>query len=355
MPLLNERVQLLRTASNLDPIALVDEADRSAARLVNLLTSTLPDHFSDTAIFADRTVSLHKRAQILVADLWACFRGTSFGEFADIDTALTMFADYRIPQMLQRFGVLRYSPRLESKIRRKEVFESGEAMEVEVRGCSVWAVELLRREIVRKGGQTWEVEVEEEEEEEDDEAEDSNAMPPVAATATGDNAAQARTKAEESLTGNHLATLEKHDDVVVHPPEDSTMAPARTAAQDKVAEQPEMHSGPEDAPSFDPAAVSSVASVDTPQPTATTEPNTTPHPKESKKTTKKLTVHLNAILLDYLLYDTAKQLEAEELASQSTIASSNNGATANQPVHQENFDPDGPKTLPHHRCRSIWY
>ena len=35
-----------------------------------------------------------KRAQILVADLWACFEGQGLGAFTDIDT-ITMFADYR--------------------------------------------------------------------------------------------------------------------------------------------------------------------------------------------------------------------------------------------------------------------
>jgi hypothetical protein len=36
-------------------------------------------------------VRLYKRAQILVADLWACFNGEEFGEFHDIDK-ITMFA-----------------------------------------------------------------------------------------------------------------------------------------------------------------------------------------------------------------------------------------------------------------------
>ena len=35
-----------------------------------------------------------KRAEILVADLWACFEGQGLGAFTDIDT-ITMFADYR--------------------------------------------------------------------------------------------------------------------------------------------------------------------------------------------------------------------------------------------------------------------
>lgn len=36
-------------------------------------------------------VRFYKRAQILVADLWACFEGESYGHFHDIDT-ITMFA-----------------------------------------------------------------------------------------------------------------------------------------------------------------------------------------------------------------------------------------------------------------------
>jgi hypothetical protein len=39
-------------------------------------------------------VCLYKRAQILVADIWACFEGQGYGEFNDIDE-ITMFADYR--------------------------------------------------------------------------------------------------------------------------------------------------------------------------------------------------------------------------------------------------------------------
>ena len=39
-------------------------------------------------------VSLYKRAQILIADVWGACEGKGLGEFRDIDT-LTMFADYR--------------------------------------------------------------------------------------------------------------------------------------------------------------------------------------------------------------------------------------------------------------------
>ena len=49
-------------------------------------------------------------------------------------------------------GVLSYSPPLDARIRRKELIPSGSSWEVQLRGCSVWAVELLRREIVTQSG-----------------------------------------------------------------------------------------------------------------------------------------------------------------------------------------------------------
>lgn len=74
-------------------VRLVEKADRSAGRLVNLLVKYIPS-FRDEAHFNKRTVRLYKRAQIFVADLWAAFGGTGYGEFHDIDH-LTMFAGSR--------------------------------------------------------------------------------------------------------------------------------------------------------------------------------------------------------------------------------------------------------------------
>jgi hypothetical protein len=68
--------------------------------------------------------------------------------------------------MLHSLGVIWYCPPLENKIRRLEIIESGHPWEMQIRGppshycfqlpsltyiigCSIWAVELLRREIVK--------------------------------------------------------------------------------------------------------------------------------------------------------------------------------------------------------------
>ena len=154
IPLLSERLGCLREAGkvlyehfNCSFANCIAEADGSAAALVNLLVDNFPC-FRDVAHFHGKPVRFYKRAQILAADLWACFNGESYGRFHDIDQ-ITMFADYRIPQMLHSLGCLRYSPRLESRIKRLQEIKSGENGEIELRGCSIWCVELIRRQVLR--------------------------------------------------------------------------------------------------------------------------------------------------------------------------------------------------------------
>ncbi|KAF2216987.1 hypothetical protein CERZMDRAFT_32855 [Cercospora zeae-maydis SCOH1-5] len=169
IPLLSERVAILKEASTVlrqvmhvahanghrlpvsppdhTVIRLIEEGGRSAGKLVNLLAKHFKC-FQDESRFDGRKVRLLKRAQIFVADLWAAFNGTGYGEFDDIDH-LTMFADYRVPQSLHSLGVLTYSPPLEHLVRDLRILELGDPREVQLRGCSIWAVELIRREILR--------------------------------------------------------------------------------------------------------------------------------------------------------------------------------------------------------------
>lgn len=92
--------------------------------------------FNDVASFENRKcIRFLKRAQICVADLWAAFDGEGFGDFEDIDK-ITMFADYRVPQILNSLGCLWYNPSLEHAIRRKRVIESGHSWEIQLRGQS---------------------------------------------------------------------------------------------------------------------------------------------------------------------------------------------------------------------------
>jgi len=113
----------------------IKAADHSAAALVNLLADNFPC-FNDCTSFENRkTVRFLKRAQICVADLWGAFDGQSWGEFNDIDK-ITMFADYRVPQILASLGCLWYGPKLDHAVRQKKIIESGHTWEIQLRGES---------------------------------------------------------------------------------------------------------------------------------------------------------------------------------------------------------------------------
>lgn len=113
----------------------IEAADCSAAALVNILAEDFPC-FNDVVSFENRkSVRFLKRAQICVADLWAAFDGEGFGEFEDIDK-ITMFADYRVPQILNSLGCLWYNPSLDHTIRQKKAIESGHPWEIQLRGQS---------------------------------------------------------------------------------------------------------------------------------------------------------------------------------------------------------------------------
>ncbi|KAL1516886.1 hypothetical protein ABEB36_000723 [Hypothenemus hampei] len=149
IPLLAERVKCLHDVgavliknykSTFETI--LRSADNSAKTLLNLIVTNFKC-FQDEHTFNNEKVSFYKRAQILVSDIWACFKGQGLGYFKDIDE-ITMFADYRIPQTLLWFGVFEYSKALETKLKNNITFENGDREEMEIRGCSIHAVELIK-------------------------------------------------------------------------------------------------------------------------------------------------------------------------------------------------------------------
>lgn len=107
--------------------------------------------FRDHSMYKGHQIFLYKRAQIFAADVWGAFKGQGYGELKDIES-VTMFADYIVPAVLQQLGVLRYSPSLSSIIESNREITSGSEEEVELRACSIHAVEEIREAIQRKCG-----------------------------------------------------------------------------------------------------------------------------------------------------------------------------------------------------------
>jgi len=123
----------------------IEEAAGSAVRLALLLAEHFPS-FRDVASFRGQEVRFFKRAQICVADLHGAFGGQRWGAFTDFNQ-LTVFADYKLPQLLRHFGVLEYHPTLAERIDRQELLQPGSEEEVQIRAATIWACELLRQTI----------------------------------------------------------------------------------------------------------------------------------------------------------------------------------------------------------------
>ncbi len=130
----------------------VEHAGGSAVNLALLLAQEFSS-FRDVAIYRGREIRFFKRAQICVADLYGAFRGKRWGAFTDLDQ-LTIFADYKLPQVLRHYGVLEYHPGLAARVDNQELLQPGGEEEVELRAATIWACELLRREMSRVSGRT---------------------------------------------------------------------------------------------------------------------------------------------------------------------------------------------------------
>lgn len=121
---------------------VIRAANKSAVALLELIVDEFPC-FRDVAQFAGKEVAILKRAQILVGDVWSCYRGEGLGQFEDIEK-ITMFADYRIPQVLVHFGSLEYTPELLDLLKEDTIIQNGDAMEVEIRGASIYIIEQVK-------------------------------------------------------------------------------------------------------------------------------------------------------------------------------------------------------------------
>ncbi len=125
---------------------LVRRAEGSAVGLVELLVSYFPS-FDDVVEFEERQVAFYKRAQLAVGMLYQAFAGQGWGAFHDFEQ-LTVYADYKLPQVLRKLGILVYDDMLERLVDSQTPLPAGGRMEVEIRAATVWACELMRQALL---------------------------------------------------------------------------------------------------------------------------------------------------------------------------------------------------------------
>ena len=139
---------------------LVTEQGGDAGRIAYRLAQCFPS-FRDVSHYDGEPVAFLKRAQICAADLHRLWRANGFAGLDNLE-ALTVFADYRLPQLFRNEGMLRLDEELAQRIDRGELIEAGSPEEVEIRAATVWIGKLLC-EALRQHGRAaspWEVDYE---------------------------------------------------------------------------------------------------------------------------------------------------------------------------------------------------
>lgn len=148
IPLLNKRCEYLRQAGrvllahfNGDITNLVKKATYDAPRIAQEVIRFFPS-FGDTATSGGCRVFFYKRAQIFAYDL-SLLPGTGIKHLSP----LTVFADYKLPQLLRSLGVLSYTSALARNVDSYALIPKGSREEAEIRAATIWAGEILAKEL----------------------------------------------------------------------------------------------------------------------------------------------------------------------------------------------------------------
>lgn len=152
--LVQERAEIIRENFGMlgdhfggQAINLLKKADYDADAIVALLCKWFST-FEDHSLIERHRAYFLKRAQIFCSDI--SFTGLPELAIKNLDH-LTVFADYKLPQILESFGVLSYAPKLNEDIIEERLIRRDSREEVELRASSIVAIERIRSEMEKLG------------------------------------------------------------------------------------------------------------------------------------------------------------------------------------------------------------
>lgn len=148
-PLLNERARslnelgyFLETILNNNPQELLQLSDNCCIKIAEMLVKNIST-YRDESIYKGNQVFLYKRAQIAAADMYIALKEKNIN-LKNFES-LTMFPDYRVPQILNEMGIMIYSDSLNKKIADKIELMSGCEEEIEIRMMTIYCVEQIKK------------------------------------------------------------------------------------------------------------------------------------------------------------------------------------------------------------------
>lgn len=154
IPLFLERLNILREVGSIltrdfkgDFDNLVNKSKMDVLNLMELILTHFPS-FNDSSPYKGKTIYFQKRVQLLIADIHQMLKEKGYN-MKNFDK-ITACADYKLPMVLRKLGILEYSKELANKVDKKiEIIKDSEE-EVEIRANTIWAVELIKKGLKEK-------------------------------------------------------------------------------------------------------------------------------------------------------------------------------------------------------------
>ena len=154
IPLFQERLNILHEVGLVltekyqgNLISFLEKANGDALKLLEMTVSEFPS-FYDSSIYKGKEIIFHKRAQLLVSDICQMFKKQNLA--SKNVNQLTACADYKLPQIMRRFGIMEYNDDLAKKIDGKIELPHDSEEEIEIRANTIWAVEFMKEEIRKR-------------------------------------------------------------------------------------------------------------------------------------------------------------------------------------------------------------
>jgi len=152
IPLLKERQKIL---NNIGQVLVskyngrfynfFKQKKRDAVSLISTLSSEFYG-FDDIVEYKDSKIYFFKKAQLVVADIHSVFNGKGYGSISGVEK-LPGHADYKIPMILRKLGILVYNQELSDFVDNRVEIKQGSEMEVEIRVNMLWATHLICKKL----------------------------------------------------------------------------------------------------------------------------------------------------------------------------------------------------------------